>query len=138
MARAQAKQKKRPLTVAKTIIMYMIIVMMMMYMMCWCWWWSGKTTRFVAMLSRRTDMFVRAHTCLLDGESVSCNLTSNMDTPELSTLKSGEVLRFTPSLSLSRLPSSFALLSITLLLSLPSLPPTLMQCDNERKFHKPH
>lgn len=53
------------------------------------------------MLSRRTDMFVRAHTCLLDGESVSCNLTSNMDTPELSTLKSSEVLRFPlPSLSL--------------------------------------
>lgn len=137
MARAQAKEKKRPLTVAKTIIMYMIIVMMMMYMMCWCWWWSGKTTRFVAMLSRRTDMFVRAHTCLLDGESVSCNLTSNMDTPELSTLKSREVLRFSPP-SLSRLPSSFALLSITLLLSLPPLPTTLMQCDNERKFHKPH
>lgn len=113
MARAQAKQKKRPLTVAKTIIMYMIIVMMMMYMMCWCWWWSGKTTRFVAMLSRRTDMFVRAHTCLLDGESVSCNLTSNMDTPELSTLKSREVLRFSPpSLSLAfplLLPSSLSL-----------------------------
>lgn len=79
------------------------------------------------MLSRRTDMFVRAHTCLLDGESVSCNLTSNMDTPELSTLKSSEVLRFPlPSLPLSLymfIPSSLPCLVFS------SLPSFLLWCN---------
>lgn len=63
------------------------------------------------------------HTRLLDVESVSCNLTPNMDTPELSTLKSMCLAAATSAAAAAADASS-------------RFPFRTIQCDNERKFHK--